>query len=133
MPLLRTQLYYLAIALLLTHEMDAVMEAEWRLLFGLRGLSDAVAYPLFLLLHVPVVVLLFWLAHHPRDALREGFRSASAGFLIVHAGIHLHVSGAPDYGFESFVSQLLIFGAALVGLAYVALSVLDRNEDTHRG
>ena len=52
---LRTQLYYLGIAHLLTHEMDAVKHAEWRLLFGLRALGDAVAYPIFLLLHVPVV------------------------------------------------------------------------------
>lgn len=50
---MQTIVYYLGVCLLIVHEMDAVMFAEWRLLFGLRDLPDASAYPAFLLLHVP--------------------------------------------------------------------------------
>ena len=43
-------LFYLAVSLRLTHELDAVAHAEWRLLDFLRGLGDSVAYPIFLVI-----------------------------------------------------------------------------------
>ena len=47
-----TALYYLGLAFLFTHELDAVTHAEWRLLPALRLLPDATASPLFVSLHV---------------------------------------------------------------------------------
>ena len=58
-----TILYYLGLAALFTHEMDAVMRSEWRLLYVLRSFSDDAAYPLFLALHFPLFFVFLWLKH----------------------------------------------------------------------
>ncbi len=52
---MRTVFYYLALACLFTHELDAVAHSEWRLLFVLQRLPDATALPWFVVLHVPLL------------------------------------------------------------------------------
>ncbi len=118
--------FYFAVAALFTHEMDAVMQAEWRLFYFLRDMPDAAAYPVFVLLHFPLFVLFFWLSSHPYRPAREGFRFIVSIFLIVHAGLHWHLSGRQNYGFEGVFSNIWIALAALGGVAYVALHLLER-------
>ena len=49
-----TLFYYLGISLLFAHEMDAVAHKEWQLLYVLRTMTDQMAYPLFVAMHVPL-------------------------------------------------------------------------------
>lgn len=111
-------LYYLGLACLFTHELDAVTHAEWRLLFGLRSLPDATASPLFVGLHVPLFFLILWLSHSSRDAIRSATRTIVAGFLVVHAVLHFSLSSTPDYDFNGALSRALIVSAAVCGVAY---------------
>ena len=53
-------LFFIGLSLLLCHELDAVAQAEWRLLPVLRTLTDASAYPIFVWLHVPLFALVLW-------------------------------------------------------------------------
>ncbi|MEM8563964.1 MAG: DUF6713 family protein [Pseudomonadota bacterium] len=127
-----TLLYYLGISLLLTHEMDAVAHAEWRLLFVLRDMSDQAAYPVFIALHIPLIFLFFWLGHSSKHTVRGVFRAIAAVFLIMHALIHFSLSNAPEYTFHGVLSNALIYGAALCGIAYLAVLFLERSSDANQ-
>lgn len=123
---MRDIVYYLGLTALFVHEMDAVMAAEWRLLYVLRTLPEATAYAAFLLLHLPMFFLFLWLSHHGNARLRDGFRLSVCGFLVVHAGLHARLADAPPNGFEGAVSNALIAGAGLFGAAYLLLWARDR-------
>jgi hypothetical protein len=116
---MKTALYYLGLALLFTHELDAVTHAEWRLLFFLRGMPDATASAVFVALHVPLFFGLLWLSQDRRDAVREGTRVVVAAFLVVHAALHLGLSSDPDYEFHGALSRTLILSAGACGVAYL--------------
>ncbi len=121
---LSSALYVLGVALLFTHELDAVALGEWRLLYVLRNLPDPEGRALFIGLHLPLFVALLWLGHHERPRLRDATRAVVCGFLVVHAVLHWRLSDAPAYRFHGVASQIYIFGAALVGAA--ALAALSR-------
>ena len=74
---MRTIIYYLAIAALFTHELDAVLNFEWRLLFHLFTLTESVASALFIGLHLPLFFIFFYFGHHPVRKIQSRFRSVS--------------------------------------------------------
>lgn len=123
---MRNIVYYLGLTALFVHEMDAVMAAEWRLLYVLRTLPEATAYTAFLLLHLPMFFLFLWLSHHGNARLRDGFRLLVCGFLVVHAGLHARLADAPLNGFDGVISNALIAGAGLFGAGYLLLWILAR-------
>lgn len=120
-----TILYYLGLSTLFTHELDAIMQAEWRLLFVLREMNDQSAYPIFLILHIPAFFLFFWLSHHSSQGIKLGFRRVAAAFLIIHASIHFYLAGVPENQFQSLLSNTLIYAAATFGLLYIFFSVRE--------
>jgi len=118
---MRHFLFLLGFALLASHEIDAALASEWRLLFILRGLDEEVAASVFTLAHVPLFTALLWLMFHPSAPIQAGSRRLFMAFLVVHAGLHWRLSGHPQYGFIGWESNLLIFGAAAVGLLFLAV------------
>lgn len=114
-------LYYLGLACLFTHELDAVTHSEWRLLFVLGSMPDDTASPLFVALHVPLFFAILWLSHHGREAVRNLTRVAVAAFLVVHAFLHVSLSSNPEYEFHGTLSQSLIVSAGVCGIAYLVL------------
>ena len=116
---MRHALFLLGFALLASHEIDAALAAEWRLLYLLRGLPEPLAATVFTLLHVPLFALLLWLLFHPQPRVQVWARRGLMAFLVVHAGLHAWLSGHPDYGFAGWDSNVLIFGAGLAGLLYL--------------
>lgn len=114
-------IYYLALSFLLMHEMDAVMHMEWHLLFVLRNLPDAIAYPAFILLHLPLFFAFFWFSQHRNLAIQARFRIAVAGLLFIHAALHFRLRHHEAYQFQDLLSNSLIFGSALLALAYLLL------------
>ncbi|MCP5368524.1 MAG: hypothetical protein H6906_13530 [Hyphomicrobiales bacterium] len=101
--------------------MDAVAEAEWRMLPLLNLLDDATARAVFIAAHVPLVALLLGLVGHRRAAVRLWSRAAVDAFLVIHAGLHWALSADPLYTFHAPLSEALIFGGALLGLAHLAV------------
>lgn len=114
---MKNLLFLLGFGFLATHELDAVTQSEWRLLYVLRSLPDGLAETAFVALHVPLFALIVWLCHHPR--LREGSRLALAAFLVIHVGLHLRLQGHPLYSFHDALSKALIFGGGVCGLLYL--------------
>lgn len=98
-----TILYYLGISALFTHELDAVINMEWRLLYHLRTLPDVTASSLFIALHFPFFFLFLFLSHHKATLIKERFRLAVCIFLVVHGILHFRLSNEPLYSFEGFL------------------------------
>jgi hypothetical protein len=118
---MQTVLYYLGLACLFTHELDAVTHSEWRLLFILRDIPDPGASSLFVSLHVPLFFGILWLSHHRLDRVRNATRIAVALFLGVHGALHFLLSSAPASEFHGPLSVTLITTASVFGFAYLLL------------
>jgi hypothetical protein len=120
-----TMLFYLGLGLLFSHELDAMVQAEWHLLYLLRSMTDEQAMPIFVVLHVPLFALIVWLTHHNLTKVQLNSRFLFNTFLIVHAGLHFRLSDDPLYTFNSLLSQVLIFGAAVCGMLALVVSFLN--------
>lgn len=119
--MLAEAVFCLGLALLLTHELDAVRAREWRLLPGLRSLPDARGRSAFILVHAPLFAVLFWLVAHPDAAVRVRTQAATDVFLVVHVGLHRAFASHPEYDFHGLASRGLILGAGLVGAVHLIL------------
>jgi len=119
---MKNSAFYLGIALLFTHELDAMPNHEWRMLPGLNLLPDAVGETIFLVAHVPLFVLVIALIASLNVKTRVTARNIASAVLILHAALHYWFSASPAYEFSSLVSSVLIYGSALCGLGYIILS-----------
>ncbi len=115
-------LFYVGLALLVCHELDAVARLEWRMLPILNLLSDDAGYAAFVTLHAPVLAAVFWLAGHRSDTIRYRSQMAIDLFLVVHAGLHYWLSDHESYEFRGLLSNTLIYGGSAVGLTHFVLS-----------
>ena len=118
-----TVIFCLGFSLLIAHEMDAIAQSEWKLLYLFRKLPEQTAAPLFVTVHVPAFSLLLWLSMHPVSYIQQMSRLAIALFLILHAILHKRLDHHPHYTFHSTLSKCLIYGGGLVGFLYCTVSL----------
>ena len=111
--------FLLGLGFITTHELDAVTQHEWRLLYVLRSLPEALAANTFVAVHVPLFAVLVWLTHHPQPRWREASRLVLMSFLIIHVGLHLRLSGHALYTFHSPLSKALILGGGVCSALYL--------------
>ncbi|MBU3679737.1 MAG: hypothetical protein FGM32_09055 [Candidatus Kapabacteria bacterium] len=104
-------LFFIGLALILLHEMDAMRCHEWRIFPGLSQLSEHAGFYLFMMLHIPLFIVIFSNLDSP--AFRRGFDI----FLIIHLGLHLLFLRHPKNEFKDWLSWSIIAGAALFGAA----------------
>lgn len=121
-------LFYLGLALFVCHELDAVARHEWMLLPILNQMHDETARNAFILLHIPLFALLFWLTGHRSDVIRLRSQLAIDGFLLVHAVLHLSVSGSETYEFTGPVETITVYGGALIGCVHAFLILRSRSK-----
>lgn len=114
--------FNLMLAMLFTHELDAMAQSEWRLLYGLRNLSPADGQFWFVVLHVPLFAGVMWLTQQAPLRTRGVAQNALAVFAVIHAGLHYRLSDDRLYTFHSPLSVALIAGAALLGLLFLFVS-----------
>jgi hypothetical protein len=103
---------------LFSHELDAVRQHEWRLLFVLRHMPEHTAARAFIAIHVPLFFVLL-LAVGASGEVSFWSRAAISTFLIVHAGLHWSLRHRAECDFNSGLSRGLIYGAAFVGLLHI--------------
>ena len=115
---MKSSSFYLGLALLFTHELDSMPNHEWRVLPLLRSLSESAGETVFVIAHVPLFALTIAYVASLNKNTRKLARDIASGFFVVHAILHVLFSGHPDYDFSSPLSSLLIFGAAICGMAY---------------
>ncbi len=116
----------LMVALLAVHEMDAMTHAEWRLLPVLSGFDDELGRDVFLWMHIPLYVGVFWalfLATWKMMAAR-----LFAGAVILHTIAHFLLSDHALYTFAAPIETITVYGAGLSALAYLALDLRMRSE-----
>lgn len=118
-------LFWLNLALLLAHELDAVQRQEWRMFIFLNRLDDEQAHQLYALLHVPLFILIFWFLSRPNQPIYFWFQLAIDIFLIVHLGLHLLFQNHPANTFANTFSMRLIAGMALLGLIHIGLLLVQ--------
>ena len=113
-------LFWLGTSLLLCHELDAVMQSEWRVLPFTSWMPDGPGYVVFVLMHVPLFALPLWAASSLLPNVRWRTQIGIDAFLLIHCGLHLAFSGHPAYTFDNLLSNGLIFGAGAVGAVHGA-------------
>jgi hypothetical protein len=104
-----------------THELDAMTQSEWRLLYVLRSLSDEQGRWWFVAIHVPLFWVLIALTHYANDHVQRVCRVGFAVFCIIHALLHWRLASDPLSTFSSPLSWSLILGAAGLGAAYLGI------------
>ena len=126
---MRNTFFFLGLATLFAHELDAIANHEWRIMPVLRSLPEEAGYTAFVALHVPILAVLLALVFSSNSRVRRRSRIGVGVFLLAHAGLHLLFAGSAGYEFSSSFSEILIFGGALVGGLYLAASY----KETHHG
>ncbi len=109
----------LMLAVLFTHELDAMTQSEWRLLYVLRSLTDEQGRWWFVAIHIPLFWALIAFTHHANDNLQRASRVGLAVFCIVHALLHWRLASDPLSTFSAPLSWSLILGAAVLGVMYL--------------
>ncbi|MDX2012849.1 MAG: DUF6713 family protein [Myxococcaceae bacterium] len=121
-------LFAAMLALILGHELDAVAQSEWRLLPGLSQLSDAAARPLFVALHVPLVVALvvgLFVTDEPR---RQRVRLGFATFMTIHVVLHATLEVPGVSSFDEGLSRAYITGAGVLGAIALVTMLRHRRQ-----
>jgi hypothetical protein len=113
--------FHCGLGTLFTHELDAMQEQEWRLLFLLRTLDDSAAAMLFLALHPPIFACITYFAFQSNAARQLSWRRGLSIFFVVHALLHWRLMGDPLAPFDSALSLTLIHSCALFGALYLLL------------
>ena len=111
--------YLINATLLLLHEIESAFAKEWEIL-KLPGKITG-----FLLLHIPIILILFWGAVELDRQSLSGFIIAivaGAGGLIPFA-VHKIIVKKKGY-FDLTISNFIIYLNILTGLATVILSVI---------
>jgi hypothetical protein len=109
-------LIQLMLALLFTHELDAMTQSEWRLHYVLRSMGDEEGRWWFVAIHVPLFWALIALTHHANAKVQSLSRLGNAAFCIVHALLHWRLSKDPLSSFTTTLSWLLILAPAALGM-----------------
>jgi len=122
---MKNLIFYLGFATLITHELDAMTQSEWRLLFTLRSLPEQIASFTFVVVHIPLIAGLLWITNHEFLSIRYWSRILVSIFLMVHVGLHKLLEHQPDYTFNSLLSLGLIYGGGLLGFIYLGLILIS--------
>lgn len=111
----------LLLSLLLGHELDAVTQAEWRLLPGLSLLGDDAGRDAFIALHLPLFGALVWAMFLSSPTVQRRSRLGLALFMMIHVGLHATLEVPGVSSFPELLSRTFILGAGLVGADLLAL------------
>jgi hypothetical protein len=116
-PLLDRPFFLVSFSTLLVHEMDAVREREWRVLFPFNLINDEEsAHIVFTGAHVPVTAALLLALTLP-SSTADRVATGLSLFSIGHAAAHGLFRWKDWGGFKSLFSKTLIFGSAVSGFA----------------
>lgn len=119
--------FYLSVGSLFTHELDAMTNHEWRVLPLVRMLPEEIGMPFFVWAHVPLFAAIIALLASPNAKTQQRTRYGVAGFLLIHAVLHILHLNHPAYEFESFLSNSLIFGGAGFAAVYLFLELRSKS------
>lgn len=118
---MKENIFYLGVGLFFTHELDAMLNHEWRVLPLTSWLKEDVGKTTFVLMHVPLFAILVALIASNNNTIRDLTWYWLSAFFLIHGVLHAVYRVHKQYEFGSFQSNLLIYGAALCGCMYIIL------------
>lgn len=124
--------FFLGLALIATHELDAMTHKEWRLLPILDGLDDDTARTAFVLLHIPLFWALFFLTSSKSPSVRTAAQIGVSIFLVAHGIIHYSLSGHELYEFQAPIETITVYGGAIAGALFLVLASVGRLVTHHK-
>ncbi|WP_367281898.1 DUF6713 family protein [Tunicatimonas pelagia] len=107
--------FYLSMAFLTVHELDAVRCKKWRILPGLSSLNDEYGMLVFNFAHIPLFIWIFYNLSSLQIESTSSFRTGFDIFSIIHVGLHTLLLRNPNNEFKDWASWVLIIGAAAFG------------------
>lgn len=113
-------LFWATLALLATHELDAVYRREWRMLPGFRHLPEHFAAELFIGLHAPLFLAIFLAA---QAGANSQFALCLSAFAVIHLGLHRLFRTHPAYRFHGIWSRAFIGSAGMCGAAHLVFAI----------
>ena len=116
-------IFYIGIVLLFTHELDAISRHEWRMFPFICQLEESLGYRVFVMLHIPLLLLIFWFIAYASESMRYVFQICMDIFFILHLGIHYLFRSHPKNEFRGTFSTSLIGLTALAGFVHLILIV----------
>jgi hypothetical protein len=119
-------IFYIGMSTLFTHEIDAIINHEWRLLPLLGWLTDEYGEIVFILIHIPLFAILIALVASTNIKTRSLSRIGISIFLVIHGLLHVVFMRSTSYEFTSTLSIILIFGGALFGAAFLLLVFMGK-------
>ena len=111
---MKEKIFILGLALLATHELDAMIHKEWELLMPF--LESKTGEVVFILLHI----LIFFASHHyishPNEPIRYRFKTLMSWFLLLHGLAHFVFSLFHEgYSFSPPIVSITVYGGSLCG------------------
>jgi len=119
---MKNLIFYLGVSMLFTHELDAVLNNEWRVLPLTSWLPDEMGQLTFIAIHIPLFAILLALISSRNELIRHRTRFGISVFLPIHGIFHLAFMTHENYEFESVISNFLIFAGSVCGLLYLVLN-----------
>lgn len=124
--MMKELVFYVGVGLFFTHELDAMLNHEWRVLPLTSWLTEDVGRTAFVLMHVPLFAVLVALISSTNESVRYRTWFWLSVFLAVHGMLHAAFTVHEQYEFRSLQSNFLIFGAAICGLLYIFFDKANR-------
>ena len=119
--------FYLGVAMVFTHELDAMSNHEWRVLPFLKSMPDDAGMTVFVLAHIPIFATVLALVASLNIRTRTVARMIISAFLLFHGLLHaLHVNHS-KYEFSGLLSNTLIFGGAILGALYIVATIVQKD------
>ena len=122
---MKSVIFYLGMATLFTHEVDAMPNHEWRIFPLTSMLSDDMGMIIFILAHIPLFALVVALVASTNFKVRRRSRIGISLFLIFHGLLHSLARNEVGYEFSSVLSNSIIFGGAVLGLVFIIWDYLE--------
>lgn len=119
---LKDKVFYLAVGVFFTHELDAMRNHEWLVLPLTSWLPNEYGEIVFLWAHVPLFALLVAALSSLNMKIRHNTQLGFSIFLVVHSILHVVFMQHEKYEFESLSSNILIFGGGLLGALHIVMN-----------
>ena len=114
-------LFFFLLSLLMVHELDAIRRHEWRMFIILNKMDDERAFQVFAILHVPLLMVIFWFIAIPSAIVVFWFQVGLDVFLIIHKFLHNSYQNHPNNEIDTIFSKRLIDLMAVVGFIHLVL------------
>ncbi|CCN71093.1 DUF6713 family protein [Vibrio nigripulchritudo] len=116
---MKNVLFFLGFAFFVIHEIDAMMHHEWLVIPLTVWIPQDYAMTLFVAAHIPLFLVMMVMLPTEFLSKIEKLQTAMATFIVIHGILHSAFMTHEQYEFDSFLSNLWIFGGTLASAIFL--------------